>query len=268
MKSMSEQLNQLLPSISIYPKGVVCAICPKIRGRSFFPGGCGLGLGDQFPFPSRPIMLVGQDFGTRSYWEGLAQQQLDDGEPDNEGTWAQIKKWVSLSLLPIERCFFTNALLGVRDDVSDPSVKIDGPSPGLDYEPYVSASVNCLMEQILLLRPTVVVALGVTPTTLIARRLNLVSEHWPSLKPRRADKMAMWKQIDTAGLRFVEQVRIDGIGSVAFASSVHPDRYWLHIRSRWGPNSPPDYQLNLHITMWRQICEHDQTVRSLPSCSS
>jgi len=60
-----------MPDVNVYPHDVVVPITPKLRGRSFFPGGCGLFGGVAQRLADRPIMLVGQDFGTLDCWNGL-----------------------------------------------------------------------------------------------------------------------------------------------------------------------------------------------------
>lgn len=249
-------IERLLPPDDVYPAGVVQAIRPRIKGRSFFPGGCGLAHGHDHPYPHRPIMLVGQDFGTRTYWESLTPDDLLRGEPDSSGTWKQIAEWEKRGLVQSQRCFFTNVLCGVRDDVADPARTIDGPSPGLADPAYVNASVACLLRQIELFQPSIVVGLGCVPVTLLARGLGIVPDDWPRPRSRRGPAIATWKEIDSQNLQFIPDVCTGAGQSFAFASSVHPDRYWLNTKHRRWPTTRLA-GIEAHEAVWRTVREHD-----------
>jgi uracil-DNA glycosylase len=113
-----------------------------------------------------------------------------------------------------EACFFTNVLLGVRE-----SGPIDGPSPGLAFPEYVKACTSYLIEQVRIVRPSVVVALGSIPSVLLARELSLME-----FPPRRKARNVTWKDIDGAGIQFVPKVTVSGTESFSFATSVHSSR--------------------------------------------
>ncbi len=254
--SVHTDLIAALPPTSIYPAGKVVPISPMIRGRSFFPGGCGLSCGAPHRLPVRPIMLVGQDYGTRTYWESLTADDHALGEPDSTGTWKSLRTWADEGLFAAKRCFFTNALCGVRDDVTDPSIEICGASPGLGYPDYVSASMTCLLRQIELLQPTVVVGLGCVPVTLLARSLGIVSHRWPRSDSRSA-AIATWDEIDTKQLQFVPDLRVPSGHKFAFASSVHPDRFWANRKHRrWPARSLVGVEA--HDAIWKSVRDHDR----------
>lgn len=253
-------LESLLPPDDVYPAGVVLPIRPRIMGRSFFPGGCGLAYGHDQPYPHRPIMLVGQDFGTRTYWEKLTPDDHVRGEPNSSGTWKHIGTWARQGLLPANRCYFTNVLCGIRDDVADPSIQIDGESPGLDHPVYLRASVECLLRQIDVLQPSAVVGLGCVPVTLLARGLGIVPDCWPRSRIRRGAGIATWEEIDSENLQFVSNVQTGSGQTFVFASSVHPDRYWLNTKWRRWPSKGLAGD-GAHEAIWKSVREHDASAR-------
>lgn len=207
-----------MPSSSVYPAGIVEPISPKVHGRSFFPGGCGLFDGAEQPLVKRPVMLVGQDFGTRDYWN-----ELGTNEEPADGTWFGVEKLLAQADIDPRRCFFTNALLGVRVSES-----MEGPSPGLVSPTYVDACMAFVREQVRILQPSVVVTLGVVPTMLLARELGVAL----SLPRPTPSKVLSWGELDAAAEPFVHGVRIGEAPAFALASSVHPVRFWLNAPKR------------------------------------
>jgi uracil-DNA glycosylase len=237
-----EQLVAAMPPDDIYPQGVVAPIKPKLHGRSFFPGGSGSSIGASHPIPPGRVMLVGQDFGTLAYWSEVGT----DGE-SSQGTWSGLQRMLSRAEVVPEACFFTNVLLGVRE-----SGPIDGPSPGLAFPEYVKACTSYLVEQVRIVRPSVVVALGSIPIVLLARKLDLAA----SLSPPGPNEShnAGWRDIDEVGIQFLPKVALPGVGSFAFATSVHPDRHWLNWRHRsWSSHNASGAAA--HDLIWTRVRE-------------
>lgn len=227
-----------MPVNSVYPAGVVEPITPKVRGCSFYPGGCGLFDGAEQPVPERPVMLVGQDFGTLEYWNGLGTER----EPE-DGTWSGLRKLLASANIDPRRCFFTNALLGVRVAQS-----MEGPSPGLASAEYVDACMAFIHEQVRILRPVAVVTLGVVPTMLLARALA-VAVNLPRPTP---SKILRWEELDAAVEPFVHAVSVAGAPAFALASSVHPARYWLNAPKRnWSSRGLSD--VAAHDAVWGEV---------------
>lgn len=142
MIDMLSQLEALLPAESAYPLCEVRPIRPRLRGRSFFPGGCGLAIGEGQPYPARPIMVVGQDFDSshdRDRLDDTAMQRAEAGS----ATWRGLTSLASSGLLDLERAFFTNCLLGCRIAASNTGV-----SPAIGDASYVDVSLECLGAQI------------------------------------------------------------------------------------------------------------------------
>lgn len=248
MRITLADLEQLLPNERVYPSGVVHPIRPRLLGRSFFPGGCGLAFGGDQHYPDRPIMLVGQDFDSANDWLQLDDQALQQAERISP-TWRRLDDLHSQGMLDLRRVFVTNALLGARIAKSN-----TGRSPAWSFEQYVRASFECLERQITLLGPTVVVSLGVEATVLLSRAFGLVPPDWDVVAQNQ------WQQIDGRGLQFVRAIERHDV-SFAFASCVHPSYQHLNAKRRtWNRCDGKLFGDAAHREIWRAVREHDQAL--------
>lgn len=120
-----EDLFAMLNSVEPFPKGVV-ALDGRIAGTAFFPGGCGLwNTAKGRPMPAMPmhgVMVLGQDFnsevGFRESLEKGGEVSIDSLGRGHSSlpTWSTTIKTFSDFGIPLQRCFFTNAYMGLRDD--------------------------------------------------------------------------------------------------------------------------------------------------------
>ncbi len=120
-----EDLFSRLSSVEPFPKGVV-AVHGRITGTAFFPGGFGLwNTAKGRPMPAMPmqgVMVLGQDFNSEV---GFRESLKKGGEVSIDAlgrgrsslpTWSNTIKTFSDFGIPLQRCFFTNAYMGLRDD--------------------------------------------------------------------------------------------------------------------------------------------------------
>jgi uracil-DNA glycosylase len=125
-----------------------------IPGTAFFPGGSGLWRGvengGQLPteFPDAPVMFVGHNFDScRAFKKAFAA----GGEAGSQ-FWGKLLAILDAASLPPERCFFTNALMGLKPGSATGSM----PS----VRRYREQCERFLRKQIEIVRPSAVVALG------------------------------------------------------------------------------------------------------------
>jgi len=247
---MLEQLEALLPPESTYPLDVVKPIRPRLHGRSFFPGGCGLAFGDGQPYPARPIMLVGQDFDSADDWDRLDDAAMQQAEAAS-ATWRGISAVAKSGLLDLRRAVFTNCLLGCRVAAGNTGV-----SPAVGRAHYVEVSLDCLEAQIRLLKPSVVVALGRLPTCLLAQRFRLAPLAWrPSAPPS-------WREIDDASLQFVERVTGVAEHQFALASCTHPCYPGNARHRRWSLAEGHVAGKEAQVLIWRAVQRLDEQITS------
>lgn len=100
-----------------YPKGM-CPFPFRLQGQGFFPGGDGLWreegelhLESSGQLPRNGIMFIGNDFGTVKSYSKLVSRRFE-----NPPTWKHIKVRIQKAELPVEATFFTNAILGLREE--------------------------------------------------------------------------------------------------------------------------------------------------------
>jgi hypothetical protein len=245
MNALVERLVAKMPADDVYPPGVVVPIKPRLRGRSFFPGGSGLFNGAKQPLCARPVMLVAREFGTQSYWN-----EVGDGDESTEGTWSSLSRMLASTGVDPSSCFFTNVLLGVRA-----SGKGDDALAALAHPVFVDACLAFLLEQIRVVNPAVVVTLGRIPTILAARVLKLAD----SIPPASAVKHrnASWRQLDAICGPFHAEVKRAGLPTFAFAASVDPVRCDANIKRRSWPAKGLVGRAT-HDLVWKHIAAAQQ----------
>jgi hypothetical protein len=102
-----------------YPKGM-CKFPFRLFGQGFFPGGDGLWREDSAlgatrdgSLPIHGVVFLGNDFGTLVSYNRLRSVGFE-----NVPTWRHIKARVRHAEIPCEKTFFTNAILGLREEGS------------------------------------------------------------------------------------------------------------------------------------------------------
>lgn len=126
-----------------------------IGGTAFFPGGSGLWRGVEargpMPtmFPDAPVMFVGHNFDSIPAY-GKA---FDNGGGVGSEFWRRLLAILAGASLVPEKCFFTNALMGLKPGSAT------GPMPSI--RGYKEQCAQFLEQQVKIVRPLAVVALGV-----------------------------------------------------------------------------------------------------------
>jgi len=100
-----------------YPRGM-CKFPFRLTGQGFFPGGDGLWRQDSDlsaasdgSLPSRGVVFFGNDFGSLNSYNRLRKSLFE-----NVPTWRHIKARVCKAGIPTDRTFFTNTILGLREE--------------------------------------------------------------------------------------------------------------------------------------------------------
>jgi hypothetical protein len=158
-----EQLFAAMPTVEPYPDGVV-RVPARIPGVAFFPGGSGLwGARANAPLPPMPIgdvMVLGHDFHSESgFRQSLAQGTEVPDVPRNQyripPTWTNLRRLFEEAGLAMDRCFFTNAYMGLRrGEVTT------GRFPGSLDKGFVDRCRRFLLRQLEAQQPSVILTLG------------------------------------------------------------------------------------------------------------
>src|ERR1700722_13566952 len=144
----TSSLSDGLKRIAYQPQ--VCFVEPNIRGRGFYPGCNGFDTD-----PTDGIMLLGRDFGTRTYFDGLVGLPARD---ETALTWRHTRDVYLDELEPIP-VWCTNYLMGLREDGSakgNVMLRI----PPKDWEAFEHSCWVFLHLQVLLQKPRVIVVFG------------------------------------------------------------------------------------------------------------
>jgi hypothetical protein len=200
-----------------YPDGVV-EVPDCIPGVAFFPGGAGLwGAEPGEPLPPMPtggVMVLGHDFHSEAAFRASLKARTEVPDKPRKGyrtpaTWVGLRRLFAELGIPLERCFFTNAYMGLRKGKA-----VMGRFPGASDAGYVDRCRQFLLRQIEAQRPSVIVTLGTWVPAFIAP-LSKELDGWRDV--------ASMQEIDRKGA-VVSGVRFDGLPglSCTVAAITHP----------------------------------------------
>lgn len=215
-----ETLFASLTDVAPYPAGML-PVPGRIPGVSFFPGGAGLwGAAAGRPWPPMPVggvLIVGQDFDC----ESGARWSLANSAEDLSGpTWRNLLRTLGDAGIAPEECFFTNALMGVREGDAP-----TGPSPGWKDAAFVGRCQRFFAVQLAAVRPRLIVTLG-------AESRGFVAALAPELAPWRGSPTLT--AIDLAGDALIHAASLDAGGpfTATVAALTHPCYAHANVRLR------------------------------------
>lgn len=151
-----------------YPERAVERMRAFALGTAFFPAGAGL-VPPGRPLPADPVMLVAHVFDAPSFAYALGAGGGSERTQSNR-TWVGLRALLEGAGLSPERCFFTNALVGVK--VGRPCGPV---AAGPEYRRQCTAF---LREQILGVRPLVIVTLGAHAMTMLRAADRDLAARW------------------------------------------------------------------------------------------
>jgi hypothetical protein len=202
-----------------YPAGVI-GVERAIPGTAFFPGGYGLWAaqaGRSLPqFPTGGVMVLGHDFHSE---DGYRASLRHGRESPAQPTWRNLVDVLRRASIPLERCFFTNYFMGLRQ-----GAQTTGVFPGARDEVFVTHCRSLLLDQLRTQRPSLILTLGVHTPGGIA-----------PLSPQLGDWGAKrgFKYLDAVGpvRRDIEFEGVPGVVSTVVALT-HPSFRHAAVRHR------------------------------------
>lgn len=211
-----QELRSKLWMVEPYPKGMK-AIPQPIAGTAFFPGGTGIwqevGV-RQSRSLRRPILVLGHDFDS----EVAYRRSFVIGNETHGPTWRNLRKLFNETGILMSQCFFTNYFMGMR--VGNIST---GRSPASYSDEFVARCGDFLIEQLKLIRPKVLLTLGVYVPRLIASR----SEGLAGWQLTRS-----FSDIDRIGPLHFDVCFKGYAGTVHVVSLTHPSFHGSNVRRR------------------------------------
>lgn len=227
MQHVVDELFQALHDIGPYPAGVV-PLPDRIPGTAFFPGGAGLwGARAGAPLPAMPrggVMILGHDFHSeeafaRSFAAGAEVPEFPPGSTYRMApTWHALLKLIESVGIAPERCFFTNAYMGLRQGRGT-----TGRFPGARDTDFVARCRTFFLRQIAAQQPSVVLTLGTWVPAFLAPLAEPLSV-WASARSMSA--------LDEAG-PLVHGVRfLPDVAPCSVAVLTHPSLRGPNVRRR------------------------------------
>ncbi|PWF55615.1 hypothetical protein [Massilia glaciei] len=180
-----------------FPAGVA-AVPAMAPGTSFFPGGGGLWCeGESEIFPD--VLVLGHDFSTKEEHDRFL---LGTDRDIDSATWRELIKLAKNAGLDLNRCFFTNAFMGLRTVGN--STAINPAHKNVDFRKINAAF---LKQQIAIIRPKLIIVLG---------------SKAPILLSQVSDDLGCWRkfnfaEIDEAGLAFRRNVKLEAMNLICVA---------------------------------------------------
>jgi hypothetical protein len=144
-----------------YPSGVVPLLVEeRLPGTAFFSAGAGLvrRRGERLPeFPAGGVMFVGHNLDAEEPYRRRVLEERDHGDPDRPSmaTWRNMYAMLRLGEVDRAEVFFTNYFVGLKAGKNP-----NGAFPGKDSPSFLAWCEAFLDEQIRVMRPRVVIALG------------------------------------------------------------------------------------------------------------
>lgn len=207
---LPELLFEQTKIIEPYPDKVE-PVNEMLNVTAFFPGGKGLWLEDNSNvFPD--ILVLGHDFSTVDYYNKM----LETGQSEiNSPTWRSMRKLFNDANLDLNRCFFSNVYMGLRD-----TDKMTGVFPGSKDKDFVIRNLEFLKTQIGTVNPKVIITLG-KPASI---NLSLLTE-------QLIDAWSKGKALSCPNNGLKRNVMIDGLGYVCVALE-HPSMRNQNVKRR------------------------------------
>jgi hypothetical protein len=177
----------------------------RVAGHAFVPVGRGHAPGVAFPFGG--AMVLGQDFGN----ERDLDAAIAAGEETNAiPTWREIGKALRAEDIPLDACWRTNYVMGVRRGYYS---NCKGPSPGLRGGDLRRACRDLFARQVRAQMPCALVVLGTNVPKALAADFPHAFATWA------AGSFALRDAADGAAIRDAD---IDGVSVPLVVSILHP----------------------------------------------
>ena len=222
---ISAELRAHLTEVEPYPQGVR-AVPQELPFRAFFPGG--RGVWDEASDPRGGMMILGHNFYHVAGYEKMLREGLSDParRDANTPTWRNLLSTLMRADIAPQDCFFTNAYQGLME--SDSSM---GAFPGAKNAEFVERCQHFFRVQLELVRPRLLVTLGVHVPPFLAPLSELWRDKWLSER----GKAHTLPQIDEAGgaLTRTEIALPSGeMFSLRTVVLTHPAQQWPNVRRR------------------------------------
>ncbi|MBO1264849.1 hypothetical protein J3A84_07390 [Proteiniclasticum sp. SCR006] len=167
-RQLSEFLFSKMNMVEPYPDKVK-PVSEMMELTAFFPGGMGLWLEEKSEIIP-DILVLGHDFSTVLEYKKMVDSMQNE---INGPTWRELRKLFKTAEIDLNRCFFSNVYMGLRD------VKLmTGTFPGSKDKAYVHRNLEFLKLQIETIKPKVIITLGKPASINLSLLSKELKESW------------------------------------------------------------------------------------------
>lgn len=218
MPEETDVLKNELDKIASYPEIFFEKINCEISGVGFFPGARGLWDDNDKTISNKRVMVLGHDFGGKKDFD----RSCRNGKENLSGaTWKNLLEMLKEFGIEKEKCFFTNAVMGVRRD----GISAIRKSPVYDCPHFLFDCQKFLLTQIRIQMPKLILVLGKNTWKFlggISPELKVLSE------------IKSFKKIDESGWSSFSKISFSEIESYTtqLAIVTHPSYRKLNVKHR------------------------------------
>ncbi len=206
--TLFSKMNEYLP----FPDGIE-PIPKMINDTSFFPGGIGFFDSKQV-YISPEILILGQDFSNVEEHKKMLDGKIKD---INSQTWKRMLLLLAEAGIDPNKCFYTNAFMGLRKEGSSVGKFI-----GFQYPGYLRNNDEFLKFQLDIIKPKLIIVMGKFAPLVLAR-LSTDLKPWESIQS--------FNDIDERKIALMESVNFGNHCSTC-CIIVHTSYRHLNVRSR------------------------------------
>lgn len=224
MKHSEALFNKLNEIVKAKLPEIVPVPAKRLKGTAFFPAGDGVYKeGNWKPRESYPIMVVGQDYDNEKNFGIVLKSKTQSEVSNSNKTWINLKRLLGEEIL--SKCFFTNAIMGLRFEDSKNTGVSKAFARGDNYETFLKENFTFFKDQLSIMRPELVICLGAQLPRFIG---GCFPEQFPDLIRVRS-----FKDLDALPEKSRYTLKYRG-GEATLIFITHPALYDANVTRRLG----------------------------------
>jgi hypothetical protein len=224
MNQSNELFKTLNSTVKSYPNEIVPVPEKRLTGTAFFPAGDGIYKEGNWQLKVHyPIMVVGQDYDNCFNFKKVRKSDSQSEVTNSNKTWQNLKKILGEKTL--SKCFFTNAIMGLRINDS----KNTGVSKALNKgnEIFLKENQKFFKVQLNIIQPELIICLGAQIPRFIG---GCLPEQLSELA-----KVRSFNDLDSMNKIGIFKLKYEGgEGTIIFIT--HPALYYANVGRRKGGN--------------------------------
>ncbi len=210
--------------VKSYPAEIVPIPENRLSGTAFFPAGDGIYKEGKWRSKEHyPIMVFGQDYDNEKNFDIVFHSPSQSEVSNSNRTWQNLKKILGEETL--SKCFFTNAIMGLRFSDSEH----EGLSSAFKKGNEIFLKENCdfFIEQLKAIQPELIICLG-------AQIPRFIGGCFPD-QLNQLEMVRSFNDLDGLNKSGIFKLKYEG-GEATIIFITHPSRYYPNVGKRMGGN--------------------------------